>query len=159
MELGDPSPLNERPLSTLIESGIPCLEKMVFNFRRTEVDEIISTLGNRLYLSMTTSKKLPEGKGSAKPMAREPYASSGSGVGCCGSRRLLWFTRIVAVAWYLAWYAGFHCFISIPGNYTFSLIHCFVLFIPWWAWWAMAIIFFHRVESMIMWVCLKMNSV
>ena len=59
MELENYSLLKGGQLSVLIELGIPWCEKMASNFFRivvTELDEIISTSGNRLNSSMTTSK-------------------------------------------------------------------------------------------------------
>lgn len=75
-------------------------------------------------------------------------------VGCRGSHGLL-------PGWD-AWH-GMHDFtvspanLSILGNHTFSLMHCFVLTMPWWAWWAMAMVFWHRVAGIIMWFCLRIS--
>ena len=96
-------------------SGIPCLANIPSSFGMVDLADVevtISTSGNRLYASMTTSKYSPVGKGPKKSMLTVCHGAGGNFVIFNGSGR---------AAGPVAWQAK-QCLIifsvrsSIPGN-------------------------------------------
>ena len=124
--------LKRGPLSLFKTSGIPYIAKIALSFGMVdlaEVDMTISTSGNRLYSSRTTTRSSPEGSGPRKSIPSSFHRVLGGVVIFRGSSRSA--LPVVAV-WHGKQLSTFSLtMLPKPENQTFSLMRRFVYTIPW----------------------------
>ena len=112
------------------------------------IRDSISTSGNRLYSSMTTSMYFPFLNGPHRSTATSYQGPAGSFDGLRGTLAVVSVTN---------WQAGqlltiSSTFLSSPGNHTVSRSNCLVLTIPWWPTCAKSIILSCRlIGTRILW--------